>query len=198
MLHKRTGAYEVEFVQPIRDKKKLESMRKILGASSKRDELLFTLGINSALRISDLLKLTIGDVVNDKGKPQEYIDVKETKTSKAKRFPLTPKVVKAVNAYLLERPNAELREPLFRSKKGGAITRQHAWLVINKAAEAVGITDKIGTHTLRKTWAYHAYKAGTDITLLQQALNHAAPSITLRYIGITQDDINNVYLSLDL
>jgi integrase len=188
----------MEFVQPIRDIKKLEGMRKILGASSKRDELLFSLGINSALRISDLLKLTVGDVLTAKGKVKEFIEVRETKTKKVKRFPITKKVTKVITEYMSERPNAELSEPLFRSKKGGAITRQHAWYVITEAAKVVGIADNLGTHTLRKTWAYHAYKKGTDIALLQQTLNHAAPSITLRYIGITQDDIDNVILALDL
>jgi integrase len=188
----------MEFVQPIRDVKKIETMRKLLGAKSKRDELLFTLGINSALRISDLLKLTVGDVIDEKGKVREYIELREEKTNKHKRFPITKKVAKAINEYMSERQGAALDEPLFKSKKGGAITRQHAWHVINEAAQEAGIKDKIGTHTLRKTWAYHAYKAGVDISLLQQALNHAAPSITLRYIGITQDDIDNVILSLDL
>lgn len=188
----------MEFVQPIRDKKKLDTMRQLLGAKSKRDALLFTLGINSALRISDLLKLTVGDVLDGKGKIKDYIEVRETKTSKAKRFPLTPKVKKAITEYMKEREDATEDEPLFLSKKGGSITRQHAWHVINEAAEGVGISDNIGTHTLRKTWAYHAYKAGVDIALIQQALNHSAPSVTLRYIGITQDDIDNVILAIDL
>lgn len=129
--------------------------------------------------------------------------LRETKTKKTKRFPITKKVAKAITEYMSERPNAAAGEPLFKSKKdnpknNGAISRQHAWYVINEAAKVVGINDNLGTHTLRKTWAYHAYKAGADIALLQQTLNHAAPSITLRYMGITQDDIDNVILSLDL
>ena len=62
----------------------------------------------------------------------------------------------------------------------------------------MGVADPIGTHTLRKTFGYHAYQQGTDVTLLQKVFNHSAPSITLRYIGITQDDIDNVYLNLNL
>ena len=75
---------------------------------------------------------------------------------------------------------------VFRSRKGGGpISRQQAYRIINAAARSVGIKDKIGTHTLRKTFGYHAYKAGVDITLLQSIFNHSAPSTTLRYIGIT-------------
>lgn len=58
--------------------------------------------------------------------------------------------------------------------------------------------DNIGTHTLRKTFAYHAYKSGIDITLIQRLLNHSSTSITLRYIGITRDQLDDVYLKLDL
>ncbi len=62
----------------------------------------------------------------------------------------------------------------------------------------VGIKDRIGTHTLRKTFGYHAYKMGMDLSVIQKLLNHASPSITLSYIGITRDDLDNVYLSLNL
>lgn len=72
-----------------------------------------------------------------------------------------------------------------------------AWKIIKEAAEAVGVKD-IGTHSLRKTWAYHSYKAGTDIVIIQDMLNHSSPAITLRYIGITQDEKDRAVLSLDL
>ncbi|GMA66225.1 hypothetical protein GCM10025859_67000 [Alicyclobacillus fastidiosus] len=73
-----------------------------------------------------------------------------------------------------------------------------AWKALNNAAKVAGIKDRIGTHTLRKTFAYHAYKQGKDITLIQKLLNHSAPSVTLRYIGITQDEMDDVYLTLNL
>ena len=85
------------------------------------------------------------------------------------------------------------------SRKGGeAIKRNQAYKVINAAARAVGIHDKIGTHSLRKTFGYHAYQKGIDLSILQKIFNHAAPSVTLRYIGITQDDMDEVYLNLNL
>ena len=63
---------------------------------------------------------------------------------------------------------------------------------------SMGIKEKIGTHTLRKTFGYHAYIKTKNIALIQKLLNHSSPSVTLRYIGITQDDLDNVYLNLDL
>jgi len=71
-------------------------------------------------------------------------------------------------------------------------------VLINNAARRVGIEDPIGTHTMRKTFGFHAYRNGYSVELLQQVFNYAAPSVTLRYIGITQDDIDEVYFSLEL
>ena len=62
----------------------------------------------------------------------------------------------------------------------------------------MGVTDPIGTHTLRKTFGYHAYKAGTDLAIIQQMVNHSSPAVTPRYLGISRDDRDAVYLSLNL
>ena len=75
------------FVQPIRDRKQIESMKKVLKANSLRDYCLFTLGINSGLRISDLLKLKVADVMDGK-KVKDRITIREQKTNKSKDFPL--------------------------------------------------------------------------------------------------------------
>ncbi|WP_459907135.1 site-specific integrase [Desulfotomaculum defluvii] len=184
-------------MQPIRDKKKIEAMKKILKAGSLRDYALFTLGINSGLRISDLLKLKVSDVLEGK-KIRDRIIIREQKTGKAKDFPLGKTAKKSLEEHLASWTH-QPEDFLFRSRKGkGALTRQQAYNIINNAAHAVGIQENIGTHTLRKTFGYHAYKQGTDLTLIQKLLNHSAPSVTLRYIGITQDQLDEVYLTLEL
>lgn len=188
----------MEFVQPIRDKKQLEAMKKILKAGNIRDYALFVLGINSGLRISDLLQLTVGDVMQDNGAIRDRISLREQKTGKVKEFPLGATTIKALKEYLSTRP-AKQDEVLFPSRKGqGALTRQQAYNILNDAARAVGIQEAIGTHTLRKTFGYWAYKSGVDITRIQKLLNHSSPSVTLAYIGITQDELDNVYLTLNL
>lgn len=195
----------MEFVQPIREKKQIEAMKKILVSNKfgTRDLLLFTLGINSALRVSDILKLTVSDVMDNKSKPKEFIELREQKTEKLKRFPLSKNVQKAIKDYLKDY-DGDLNRPLFTSRKADtegkyrAISRQQAYDIINDAAEAVGITEKIGTHTLRKTFAYHAYKSGYDLTKIQQLLNHSSQKETLRYIGITQDELDDIYMNLNL
>jgi len=188
----------MELVEPIRCKKKIEAIKKILKASSIRNYCFFTLGINSGLRISDLLNLKISDVVDEKEKVKERISLKEQKTGKTKDFPVSDVAKKAIKEYLDTRKYSP-EEPLFLSRKGKTrINRQQAYKIIHDAAVNVGIKDNIGTHTLRKTFGYHAYQTGIDITLLQKLFNHSAPCITLTYIGITQDQIDDVYLNLNL
>lgn len=186
----------MEFVQPIRDKKALETMKKVLKSNNLRDYALFILGINSGLRISDLLTLQVSDVLDDKGKIKERITLREKKTNKLKDFPLGETSKKALKEYLAT-SNPVLA--LFPSRKGNrAITRQQAHRILSQAARSIGIQEAIGTHSLRKTFGYHAFLAGVDITRIQRLLNHSSPSVTLAYIGITQDDLDEVYLNLNL
>ena len=187
----------MEFVQPIKDLKQIETIKRLLRQQNLRDYCLFVLGINSGLRISDLLRLRICDV-SEKGKPKGRIRIRETKTSKFKDFPISDNAKAAIKEYLKTRTIIE-NEPLFQSRKNkGFFTRQQAYRILNDVARCVGIKDKIGTHTLRKTFGYHAHNNGYDITLIQKLFNHSTPSITLRYIGITQEQLDDVYLSLDL
>lgn len=186
----------MEFVQPIRDKKALETMKKVL-RSNLRDYCLFVLGINSGLRISDLLTLKVYDVCGEKGKIKDRITIREKKTNKLKDFPLGESSRKALKEYLDSVP--DLDQALFASRKGaGPITRQQAYRILNDAARSIGIKEKIGTHSLRKTFGYHAFQSGVDITRIQKLLNHSSPSVTLAYIGITQDELDSVYLNLNL
>lgn len=173
----------MQFVEPIRDKEKIELVKSILKKSGMRDYLLFLLGINSGLRISDILSLKVSDILN-----KQYIDIKEQKTSKNRKFPITDSFRSPLKEYI----TGKLPEDwLFLSQRGNrAITRVQAYRIISNACEKAGITERIGTHTLRKTFGYHFYKKTKDIGLLQNIFNHSAPSVTLRYIGINQDIID--------
>ncbi len=187
-------------VEAIKDRKKIDDMKRILKASNHRDYLLFVMGINTGLRIIDLLQLTLGYVLDQKTRPAQLIVVKEQKTGKERKIILNEVIRRALQEAITSKDDVQLGEYLFKSQKGKnqPISRVQAWQVLNDAAKTCGITGRIGTHTLRKTFGYHAYQAGVDITLLQKIFNHSAPSITLRYIGITQDDIDNVYISMCL
>jgi integrase len=189
----------MEYVQPIRDKKKIQQVKAILKGQNCRDYALFTLGINSGLRVSDLLSLKVSDVLDDKGKIKDRITLREKKTGKVKDFPVGETAKKALREYLGEK-NLNKEDYLFPSRKkgNGPITRIQAYRILNKAARLAGIEERIGTHTLRKTFGYHAYKMGLDLSVIQKLLNHSSPAVTLAYIGITQDDLDNVYMSLNL
>lgn len=188
----------MEFVEPIRDRKKIYDMKKYL-QGNKRDYLFFVLGINSALRVSDLLNLKFEDLINEKLAPLEHIKLKETKTGKHNKIAISNGVKKAIISYVQDFYKGNLEDYVFYSRKGKnkPLQRAMAWKIIKSTADAVGVKD-IGTHSLRKTWAYHSFKAGTDIVIIQDMLNHSSAAITLRYIGITQDEKDRAILSLDL
>jgi site-specific recombinase XerD len=182
----------VELVEPIRNKKQIDALKKYLRGQNMRDFLMLVLGINSGLRISDLLKLNVEDVLN-----QDRISIREQKTGKAKDFPLSDTCKKAIHEYL--KSTNISTGCLFVSRKGNKpITRVQAYRILNEAAKQVGIKEAVGTHTLRKTFGYHAYQNGVDITRIQKLLNHSAPSVTLAYIGITKEELDNVYITLNL
>ena len=181
----------MDLVQPIRDRKQINNIKNFLKARSGRDFLLFTLGINSGLRISDLLNLSVEDV---KGK--ERISLREKKTGKLNDFPLSENCKKAIADYLKKTGLTE--GPLFPGRDGGPLSRIQAWRILSEAAKQVGIKEPIGPHSLRKSYGYHIYKSGVDITRIQAILNHSSPGITLRYIGITKDEIDNIRISVDL
>lgn len=173
----------IEDVQPIRSLEKIEDMKWALKRfCGERDYIMFLLGINTGLRVGDLLKLKIKDL---KGKKK--VVVKEGKTKKPRTIHLQ-NIYDELNAYLRTLNGTEW---LFPSRKGDKpITRVQAYRQLNKAAEMAEV-ESIGTHTMRKTFGYWYYKQTKDIATLQSILNHSHPEITLRYIGITDEEIEN-------
>lgn len=177
-------------VEPIRNLEDLRKVEKILKKQSSRDLLLFTIGTNCGLRISDILALDIKDI---KGK--NYIQIVEKKTKKYKKFPINSKLKPMLDDYVKDK-NCD--EPLFQSIYHNRLERFAAYHIIKKACSKAGLEERIGTHTLRKTFGYHHYKKYKDVAMLQKIFNHSSPQITLRYIGIEQDQINESYANFIL
>lgn len=171
----------MELVQPIRDRETIQKVKDILKRNGYRDYLLFVAGINTGLRISDLLTLKVVDV-----RDKDHIVIKEQKTSKTKRFLINGCFKQNLEGYI--NPMSD-NDYLFQSRNGSnsPISRMQAYRIINDACRQVGIKDQIGTHTLRKTFGYHHYQQYKDVAILQDIFNHSAPSVTLRYIGINDD-----------
>ena len=172
-------------VEPIRSKQQIKQVEEYLAKKSKRNRFLFVLGTNSGLRVSDILNLNVSDVRN-----KTHIEIKEQKTNKFKKFPINDKLKKLIQEFI---KNKEDDEPLFLSQKQKRLDRSQAYRMLNEACRAVGITVNIGTHSMRKSFGYHHYKQFKDVAMLQMIFNHSNPKITLRYIGIEQDEIDNSY-----
>jgi integrase len=186
-------------VEPIKDMKKIQAIKVLLHKNNPRDEALFVVGINTALRIGDLLSLRMRDVMDARGRILDAAEIQEQKTQKKKFFPLNQSVKDTLTCYLKTRQGEGLEEPLFPSKrKGVPLSRWRARRILHAAGRAVGLY-RIGTHSLRKTFAYHVYRrTGGNLGLVQKLLNHTSSADTLRYIGIDRDEMNTTYLELNL
>lgn len=173
----------MNFVQPIRDPDMIEQIKRYLRSMNERNYMLFVFGINTGLRIQDMLKLRVRDVKGD------HIVMREMKTDKQKWLKINPTLKRELKRYTAEMDDYDF---LFKSREGKnkPITRDMAYKILRKAANEFGLVD-IGTHTCRKTFGYHLYRKEKDITLLQKIFNHSSPEITLRYIGMDQDTMDN-------
>ena len=139
--------------------------------------------------------LKLADSVQDV-KDKSFVEIIEKKTGKYKKFPLNKKIQNLLREYIDE--NDEGSDPLFMTIYNNRLDRTSAYRIINTACRQAGITDNIGTHTLRKTFGYHHYRQFKDIALLQKIFNHHSPGVTLRYIGIDQEEINQSYINFIL
>lgn len=183
-------------VEPIKSKKDLQRVEEFLAEKSKRNQLIFVFGINTGLRVSDILGLNVEDVEN-----KTFVEIKEKKTGKYKRFPLNKKLQKLIKEYLPERQKlytVEEEEPLFVGKLHKRLDRSQVYRFLNSACKELELTVNVGTHTMRKSFGFHFYKQYNDIALLQKILNHSSPAITLRYIGIAQEEIDLSYKNFQL
>ena len=179
----------MNFVEPIRSLNDLEKIKNLL-KFKERDYLLFCIGINTGLRISDILNLDVIDVQN-----KDYITIVEKKTKKHKKIALNNTFQTIIKDFLADKNK---NGALFKTRFNNRLDRVQAYRIIKEACNKIDKNLNVGTHTLRKTFAYHHYKQFKDIALLQKILNHSSPSITLKYIGIEQEEIDFSYMSFKL
>lgn len=205
----------MQIVEPIREKKQIEAIKKLLLAYGKiRDLLLFELGINSALRITDLLSLKVSDVFDSKWKPVQKFTIKESKTQKTNEITIVDNVKETLLKYkqaypdivsysdyflFFQEKNSSKKEWIWEQKKWQiAIKRRMAEYLITKRCDSIWLQGNYWTHTLRKTRWFFAYTSKYSMELIQKKLNHSSPWITLRYIWITSDDISNMCIEMNL
>jgi len=187
--------------EPIRDKKHIREMANYYLKQGKlRNYLLIVMGVHTGLRISDLLRLTRGDVYDyGQGCFCSHIHLVEQKTGKVKTLALNKAVLTALS-LCFKAQNGTAEDYLFQSRRRAhnPIGRIQAWRIVKEASAVVGVAGCIGCHSLRKSLGYHAWKSGVQAVLLMDIFNHTSFAVTKRYLGISQDERDKVYLSLSL
>ena len=181
--------------QPIRNKHQVRELAEYyLKRGEPRNHLLIVMGVHTALRISDLLRLKWEDVYDfDCHRFHQNITIVEKKTRKTKQIILNKSIISALTLCLR---SATFGEYLIKSRKGGAISRIQAYRLIRAAAEALGFYSRVSCHSLRKTFGYHAWKSGVSPAVIMEIYNHSNFAVTRQYLGVTQDDKDEVYRKL--
>lgn len=178
--------------EPVRDTGKIRQMKEwLLVNKTYRDFFLLYLGLNSAFRIGDLLRLRVMDVRN-----KVEIRIVMEKTNKEVVIPLNAEVQLEIEKYTKDKSETAF---LFASREGEnkAITPKQAQRVLKDAADACGV-ENWGTHSMRKSFGYHFYKLNRDVVYLMNLFGHTSQSQTLVYIGITADEIRESMKSFTL
>lgn len=178
-------------VDPIRDRKDIATIKRLL-ADKPRDLALFVVGINTALRVSDLLALTAGQVrPAEKGAPFD-LEVREIKTGNLRRLTFNRAAVDALKGLLGARACQD-GEKLFQGQRG-PIGREHVNRLVKGWCRAVNLRGNYGSHTLRKTFGYQQRVSfGVDIPTLMTVYGHSSQKQTLTYLCIQPEEVANVY-----
>lgn len=192
--------------QPIREKEDLEKMKEYYLSISpnERNYLLVILGLNTALRISDLLKLTWNEIYDlERERCLEHIQLTEQKTGKKTCIYVNQSICDALGRYYrkLREQKQQINAETYlftHSNQNQAISRVQAYRIIRKAADYWGISGTICCHSLRKTFGYHAWQQGVSPALLVNIYNHSSYEVTKRYLGIEQDDRDHIFKTIHL
>ena len=185
--------------EPIRNKRQIRQLAEYYRNRGQiRNYVLIVLGVHTALRISDLLRLRWDDVYDfENHRVRTNVTITEKKTRKIKTFALNKEVTRALTMFAKQNSRKEMfliENP--QTKR--AISRIQAYRIIRAAAETLQFQNRVSCHSLRKTFGYHAWKSGVSPAVLMEIYNHSSLNVTRRYLGVTQDDKNAVYMGLRL
>lgn len=181
-------------VQPITDPKNIKRIKKLL-TDKPRDLLLFTMGINSGLRVQDLLALRIETVEN--AAVGDRITIKEKKTGKQNVLIVNQAIKEALDNYLAFHKDRVPHEYLFKSRKyyNEPLTTYAVTHYVQKWCDEINLKGNFGAHTLRKTWCYQARKQfGVPWEILAARMNHSNAAVTRRYMGVQAEEVEETLL----
>lgn len=171
-----------------------------------RNKMMFLIGINLGIRVSDLCDLRYSFFYDNNGEFKDFYSLQPKKTKKTKKFVklyFNQVVKKAITEYVEEYPVEDINDYLFKSRKGnGHITEISLGRIIKNTAEEIGIERNINSHSLRKTFGRFVWHNALDknkaLVTLQTIFNHSSPAVTSRYIGLTDDEVSEVFNDLNL
>lgn len=201
--------------EPIKNMDDIELIsRHLISKGRYRDNMLFIVGINFGLRVSDLRMLRFSNLINDNLTFKDSFAIFEQKTRNTRKrkknryITINTAVIEAVTLYLENTPRVSLSDYMFRSvsNRGGNLNEplsiKSVDRILKGIASELDINVKMSTHTLRKTFCYHqmvmSHNDSRKLLLLQKMLNHSSPAQTLDYIGITSEEIDEAYKKLNL
>lgn len=202
--------YNAGLVEPITDKRKIAKMAEVLrsGPFGERNYLMFIVGINTGLRVSDYTQMTVKQfreianrgyiIIVPSKTDKRYIDENGDLVGRYKkvRIDISDALAESILKYTRDMDDDEY---MFPSRKGGTpIRRQTVWLILNNAAEEAGITENIGAHSMRKTFGYWHYQQNHDIRLLMEIFQHSSEEVTLRYIGVNAERMRESTKNMNL
>lgn len=182
-------------VYPIRSKKQIETMKRYLH-DNPRNHFLFVLGINSGLRMGDILGFRVSMVKNIK--EGDKVSFQESKTGKTNFFVVNREIYSSLVRFINDNNCLNDDDYLFTSRKGGKLRIDSVNRMVKTWCKSIGIKEKVGCRTLRKTFGYHLYKSGVSVSVIQKRFNHSTSSITLRYIGVDDDQVEDTLSHFNL
>ena len=217
VAHNKCVGQESE-VYAFRSKEEIKAMidvfdKHIAGATNSdqrqiacRNKLLFMIGINVGIRASDLRSIRYSYFFNADKTFKDFYVIQPKKQRKYKKFVklfFNDTIKTAINNYIAEYPYKHLDDYIFASRKGDEpICEQSLWRIIKDTAREAGIKQNIGSHSLRKTFAYHIWHEATDknkaLVMLQQIFNHSNTITTMKYIGLMDEEMSDIYNNLNL
>jgi len=181
-------------VQPIHKLKDVRAIKKLI-ADSPRDSAIFAIGINTNLRASDILRLTIGQMKDIR--PGHEIEIIEKKTKKKRRITLNHEATTAIQRLLAVLDGKyKDSDSLFQGQRG-PLTVKTVTQLVKKWCNDINLDGNHGSHTMRKTWGVHQRtRVGTSIPELMVMFNHTSQKQTLDYLCIQPEEIREAYMKL--
>ncbi|WP_319526514.1 tyrosine-type recombinase/integrase [uncultured Desulfosarcina sp.] len=178
-------------VDPIKKVKDIKAIKKLLH-DKPRDLCLFTLGINTNLRASDLLRITAGMVRGLKA--GDELAIKEKKTGKHRRITLNKAATEAIQGLLQSRDYQD-DDPIFIGQRG-PLTVPSINRLVKGWCRSINLKGNYGSHTLRKSFGYHQRTTfGVGIPELMVAFNHSSQRETLEYLCIQPEEVRSIYMN---